>query len=465
MSGVGINGTVALAIANFLGKIFGAIYRIPLSNMLGASGMGLYQMAFPIYSFLLTFITGGISVTLSKNIAKHRAENNNVLIYKQFKLAKNTSIAYGAIITLLLVSMAYPIASLQGNSSAHYGYFAISIGFVFASVLGAYRGYYQGHGKMMPTATSQIIEQISKLIFGLYLSFILVKKSLILGVCGALFGVSIGEIVSFIYFLFKRKKIKKQSVNLSLNDYKFFIKEFMPISVSYGILPLSSLIDSFLVINLLKTSGLNNAISTSLYGIETGMIVPLINIPNVIISAIAITIVPTISYKLAKGEEISYNLNSIIKTVFILMLPCVVGIYILSPEIIKAIYPYLESEYLLTASNLLKISAFEMFFVCFVSITNASLQALGKTKLPMISLFSGVILKTVLELFLIITPSINIIGLVVSSLFGYFLTSVINVLALKRAHNIRLNLKSIIVPISACFIMSLVLFLYVKRAI
>ena len=454
-----INGISALFFANFLGKIIGAIYRIPLSNYLGAEGIGLYQMAFPIYSFLLTFITGGVSVSLSKKVASERARGNEERARYHFFVAKKLCFIFGLIFLIVLIIFAYPLSILQGNVNAVWGYFAISIGFIFACLLGAYRGYYQGYSNMVPTAISQIIEQVSKLILGLLFTSILIKYGIIYGVFGALLGVSLSEIISYIFFVFKHKRIAKLKNKVKLVECVSFFKYSLPVSISFGIMPLSSLLDSFLIVNLLTLSGFTASYATSLYGLEAGMILPLINMPNVLISAIAISTLPDISYKKENREDVTSIVNGIIKSVYIIVLPCCVGLFFLSQNIISIIYPNLSFDMLRIASQLLKLSVFEMFFMCFVSVTNSILQALGKERLSMYFLILGIIIKTCLTFVLVCSNSINISGLIIASTFGYFLISMLNIIKIKQLCCFRLNLLELISPIIACFIMSIILYI------
>ena len=458
MNSFAISGTFVLTLASIFGKILGAVYRIPLSNMLGATGIGLYQMAFPFYSFFLSLITGGVSVTLSKNIAKCRAKGNVLQADLQFKLGLNVSLLFGIVVAVFLLVFSYPLASLQGNSDATLGFVAISVGFVFASALGAFRGYYQGHSNMVPTAISQVLEQVFKLIIGLFLASILVKKSIVLGVCGALFGVSISEIITFVFFLIKKKNNTKPVPQKA--DYFNFFASMTPIGLSNGILPLSSLIDSLLVINLLQVAGFAKDSATILYGVQTGMILPLINIPNVLISSLAVTLIPNISYKLAKNIKIEDELKTIFKTVFIFIIPSMVGMFFISDNIINIVYPALDIYTKNTATILLKFSVFEMFFLCFVGITNAILQSMGKIKFPLFSMSLGIIFKVLLEIILISIAKINIIGLTISSFAGYFIISIINLQKIKKITNFNMDFHSIFVPIFSAVIMGMVLYFF-----
>ena len=455
MSSVSVNGAFALFFANLISKLFGGVYRLPLSNILGAEGIGLYQMAFPIYSFLLTFITGGVSITLTRKIAQMRAKGLEDEIYKQFILGKNTSLMFGFIFFVFMIVMAYPLSVLQGNVNAVYGYFAIAMGFVFASILGAYRGYYQGYGNMKPTAISQVLEQSAKLVFGLVFAGIFLRWGVLYAVFGALIGVSLSEIIAYIYFLIiNKKRIKRQRVEIGKGEYKVFLKQVLPISLSYMILPLATLIDSLLVINLLRSSGFVTSFATSLYGIETGMILPLINLPNVLISAIALACIPDISYSLSEGQDVKSKISQIYKTVFIFILPCCVGLFLLAKPILAFVFPTLDFNMLNIASTLLKFSVFEMFFLCFVTVSNSILQALGKSKTPAISLAIGMGLKILLTIILVSNNTFNIYGLTIASTFGYFVASGIAILEIKKQTAFRLGIFEIVLPIIACSVMT-----------
>ncbi len=461
MSYINTSGTFILFFANILSKLFGAFYRLPLSNLLGAEGMGLYQMAFPIYSFLLTMITGGIGVTLTRQIAYLRAKNENNLINKQYVLGKKVSLFFGIIFFLLIIFLSYPMAVLQGNFKAFYGYFAIAIGFVFACMLGAYRGYYQGYGNMLPTAISQIIEQGAKLIFGLVFAYIFLKQNVILGVFGALLGISFSEIVSFIYFFFlNKKKLPKVNVKVSKNDYKTFMKQVIPVSITYVLLPLSSLIDSFLIVNLLQLGGFTTNFATSLYGIETGMILPLINMPNVLVSAIALASLPEVSFKLSKKLNTSKQISTIFRIVLIFILPCSVGLFIMAEPIIRIVFPLLDSNLLSIAVTLLKFSSIEMFYLSFVTISNAILQALNKTKKAVLSLSIGISLKLVFTIILVLNANINILGLVLASTLCYFIVTLINVKTIKKQTCFRISFMELFSPILSSVLMAIMVIIF-----
>ena len=160
-------GVIVLLFANFLCKFLGAFYRIPLSNILGAEGIGIYQLIFPIYSIFLILVSGGISTTLAKIIAKERANGDENKIYCYLKIAFVFTFVFSFIIAAFFLAFASNIAGFQGNLNAKLGYEIISAAVVFSSLITVFRGYFQGYEKMAPTAISQIIEQVFKLVLGL----------------------------------------------------------------------------------------------------------------------------------------------------------------------------------------------------------------------------------------------------------------------------------------------------------
>ncbi|HHW89810.1 MAG TPA: oligosaccharide flippase family protein, partial [Clostridiales bacterium] len=154
-----VYGAAVLGVCSFLAKLMGAIFRIPLTHILGAEGMGLYQMVFPLYALLLTISSGGLPSALSRIIAEKTTKGQTDLARKAFTTALITLTAFGAICALIILLFHRLIALAQGNSSAALSYIAIAPSIVFVAVISAFRGYFQGKQNMFPSALSQIIEQ------------------------------------------------------------------------------------------------------------------------------------------------------------------------------------------------------------------------------------------------------------------------------------------------------------------
>ena len=161
-----LSGALTISVGAFIAKVLGAFYRIPLTNIIGVESLGLYQMIFPLYCILLTISSTGIPNSLSKLIS----EGNNAKAVLTTSL--KTFSVLGAIGSLIMLALGYPIAFLQGDFRAGLGYILLSPSVFIVSVLSCYRGYFQGSGNMKPTALSQVIEQLVKLTFGLFLGYV-----------------------------------------------------------------------------------------------------------------------------------------------------------------------------------------------------------------------------------------------------------------------------------------------------
>lgn len=443
-----LKSTMVLSASMVVAKFLGALYRIPLSNVLGTQGIGIYQMVFPLYSLCLVFCTGGVSTYLSQKISKFRAKGDFEQINKMLKTTKNLCVVYGLFVSVMLFVFCGFIAKIQGNTLATLGYVAISVGFVFSCLLGVYRGYFQGFENMLPTAISQILEQTIKLAFGLVFAKLLLGYGVEWGVFGALFGISISEIISYFFMIFyaKKYKAKKTFAVVCFCDYKQTIKSFLSLSLTAIMLPIISAIDSLFAIKFMTISGLDLQTATSLFGIYSGMITPVLNFPILFISTICVALLPNLSYIIQKNQNANTVINNAVFFVYFFALPCTGGLVSVSVYVLKILFPVISGQFFPVANIALKISCFNILSLSLISLGGTILQAYGKYKLPCISLSIGVILKLFLIIIIALKPQINIIGLAITNTTTYFTSAIINIIFLKKYTPLNLSKKQIIIP-------------------
>ena len=453
-------GALILLLSGLICKFMGAFYRIPLSNILGAEGIGIYQLIFPVYSLFLIVVSGGILISLSKIVAECRARGEK----KRARRFLLQGIIYLSIISiifsLLFLIFARQIAVIQGNSLAETGYFAVAIAIVFASVLTAFRGYFQGYQYMTPTAISQIIEQVFKLVLGLIFAVIFLNYGIAYGVFGAMLGVAIGEIISLIYlsitYFIRRKKeetiLEPETTKNFWEDFKFLIKKSFPITLNSIILPLIIAIDSFLIINLLMRVGLDKGISTQMFGVYSGMVNSLINLPTVVSLSLAISLVPVISFNMEKKEDFSQLILSTFKIILVISIPCIFVFLFYSNEIMTILYPATNGFIMNLGADLLQISAINIFYIAILQITTAIMQATNKGVISLTNLFFAGIIKIGLTVFLVLSP-LNIYGAAIASVLSFALASGLNLIALKNEFHFELKAKKIGYIFFASFIM------------
>ena len=508
-----IIGALILTIGGFIAKVIGAFYKIPLTNILGSSGMGLYYLVFPLYSLMFVFASSGISLALSKCVAEERINKNKKNESLYFKCALCISFLLSVIFMLVLIMFSKNISFAQGNINAFKSYIAISPALVCACVVSVIKGYFQGIENMIPSSVAQIFEQIVKLSLGLYFSTKFVYKGVQYGVLGAILGVTISETITLIimtinYVWYKRKEdykffvldkrsqeIKttqfKQKVSLrkvykrayvkkrkrptaklkilhfflqenylsTRKAYKNLIKLAFPVSLSSIIIPLSSLLDSFMVINLLINSGFSTTTATSLYGISNGVVSSLISLPIIVTSAMSTAIIPNLSglvihkTKAEIGERSAFY----IKLTFLIALPMLLVFLLLSSDIIGFLYSTGLNNKVVDenafAFMLLFISSISILYHCFLSTFISILNAIGKPFIPFWVLLFSLIIRTLLCYFFVSNININVFGVVISNTIFLSLCAVICCVVIKKHIPIYMSVdRAFIRPMLCAFI-------------
>lgn len=456
-----IKGAVILIAFNLIGKIFGAIYRIPLANLLGTEGIGKYQLVFPLYSLLLAISVSGIPIAISKIVAEFNSKGQHGDAKRLLKL----SIFYLFLVSLfcfvIVLFCAKFIAGIQGNPNIYFCYYGIAPAILFVGVLSVFRGYFQGNLKMLPTAISGFIEQLGKLIFGLFFATKLISKGVNFGVLGALIGISISELLSLIflvvyYVFYSRKNGNNQVAILGKKDIsKQLFVTALPITLGGLASPITSIIDSLLVVNLLIFTGFESNIATSLLGLQSGIVDPLINIPIVIAVSISSSLLPSLASENAKGnsEEVKNLVEKAFQITLSVSIVCAICFVIFGKQILSFLYGgTLRYEEINTAVKLLFLGGVNLIFLSLVQVTTGVLQGLGKQNLAVKSLLIGSGIKIVLTITLVSFKSINILGAMMSGGVSYFVVFLINYRKITKETDARISNIFLEVSIQECLV-------------
>lgn len=457
-----LKGAITLIIFNLIGKIIGAVYRIPLARIVGSVGMGQYQLVFPLYCLILTISTSGVPVAISKMVAEFNAQNK---FYESRKLLK-ISILFLSLISLLgsliVIFGAQLIAGIQGNPDAYVCYYGIAPAILFVGVLSAFRGYFQGNLLMFPTAVSGVIEQVVKLVVGLFLAVKLSVLGVEYAVLGALIGVSISELFAFLFlfivYLFYSKKHRVIKVENSVN-YKALTKQLLnlavPITLGGLIGPITSMVDSLLVVNLLMFTGFSSEDATMMLGLQSGVVEPLVNIPVIISVAISTALLPSISGLQAQKSKIQIK-NQVEKAFQICIsvaVACFICFVIFGEQILSFLYgSTFDYEELGIAVKLLFLGGVNIIFLSLVQVSACVLQGLGYQKEPVKSLLIGCGIKIILEIGLILIKPINILGAIISGGVCYFVVLTLNYRKVKALTGAKLFGSTFELSIQACFV-------------
>lgn len=417
-----IKGAIVIAFGGFIAKLLGAVYRVPLTNLLKSEGLGLYQMVFPVYCILLDFAGGGVPCGLSKLISSEQDQIKKAMLIKNAVLLLAITGLIGSILMFLLSGV---FATAQGNPLAKTGYMFLAPSVALVSVLSCYRGFFQGENQMSPTAISQVIEQVVKLIFGLiFVSLLMPKVPLAVG--GATFAVTISETVALIYLFAKYKratrslgKIPFEKVSLK-SDAKRLIKICLPITLTGILIPFSQTIDSFLIINILAKYMQN---ATSVYGLLSGAVMSVVNLPVSVCYGLAVAVLPLVSGDKNGGKKHS---DKAIMLTLLLSIFMTVGVYFFADFIVNLLFSGLPSSEKLTVIALLKSTCPVVITLSLLQTLNSVLVAKGKSVVPLINLSVGILIKTLLSIVLLKNQSLNIFGSVISLNACYFVATFLN---------------------------------------
>ncbi len=426
-------------------------------------------MVFPVYSLFLVFITGAMPTYIAQKVSYYRAKNKFEEINSLLKNSIVIAIFFSVVFALVLIIFAKNIATLQGNYNAYLGYITVSVSLIFSSITSIFRGYFQGYENMVPSAISGIVEQVFKLIVGLSLAFLFNRYGVIYAVSGAFLGILISEIASFVYIIFcyqlKRTQKSYKKAYFNFRSSKNIFYQFLPLSLNGLIMPFSVCLDSFLVVNLLVKSGLSVQTSTSLFGIATGMINPLINFPILLCGTISVAMLPTLTFFIAKNKDIKNMVNGIYFFVWFLAIPCVFGIMALSGNIIKIFFPAIENQYFATTIFYLRVSTLNIIFMSIMQISSSILNSFGKFKLPLFSQIIGFAIKFILLIFMILNRNINILALCFAVTISESISCLINLYFARKYASINIKIINLIAPIFNGLIMFFVVYLLNKYII
>jgi stage V sporulation protein B len=467
-----LKGAFILALAGFVVKLLGAVYRIPLALLIKDEGIGLYQMAYPIYVTLLAVSTAGLPTAISKMVSEKRALGQPREGYRIFRVSLIILFTIGLAFSLLLIAVSRYIAdNILANPKAYYPLVSIAPAIFVVSVMSAYRGFFQGMQNMTPSALSQIAEQVGRVVSVFILVVLLLPKGIEFAAAGAAFSAVFGGISGFliiliIYFKQRRGILKEiqadtwhSSESFSSIAYRLFMFA-VPITLGGLIIPVMNLADAAIVNRRLQAAGFTMERATQLYGQLTGMAGPLINLPPIVTIALSASLVPAISEAMALNNRrvVSSRATTGIRITLMFGFPAAVGLYLLATPISTMLYKNPE------AGVPLSVLAFGVVFLTLNQTTSGILQGIGKTVLPVKNLLLGALVKVFLNYTLTGIPEINIRGAAIGSVAGYMVSSLLNLWAVHRYIGIRSDIGSVLIkPLAASLVMGFgVVFTYTK---
>ena len=464
-----LHGAALLAIATAIVKVIGALYKLPLKAVIGDEGYSYFATAYDIYTVLLLISTAGLPVAMSRMISQASALENHNQVKRVYTCARALFFGIGIAGTLLMMVFCRPLAQALGQPDAWFAIVCLGPCSFLMGIISTYRGFFQGHGNMVPTSVSQVLEAVCKLIVGLLAAVLVLHftGSIPLAAGGAILGVTASCLLSAVYLLFVFRG-SFQSLPQSEGEVTGFgmtTKQLLaiaiPITIGAAGLQLLTVVETSLymdrLLELLETNRLtsdlvitlrqeiaaanpggltaaetNAKLAANLNGIYN-MGKTIYNLPNSFITPITISIIPAISahLTLASHDGVRSTEESSARITALLSLPCAVGLFVLAEPIMALLGGY-SGEKLVLAGQLLRWLAISTFLHAIVLLTNAIMQAHGHANIPVINMLGSGVVKLAVVYILSGNPNIGILGAPMGTALCNLCIAVLNLVSIRK---------------------------------
>ncbi len=496
-----LGGAMVLVVATALVKIIGAVYKIPLTGIIGSLGRGYFASAYNIYTPIYAISMAGLPVAVSTIVSKNAALGKYRDVKQVLKITFPLFLVLGLVGTGALFLASKPYVDSVGSPLAIFSVFAIAPSILFCCIMSTYRGYYEGLNNMYPTAISQVIESVGKLVFGLVLSYAVIgyseaeiaKTGMVFGqtiatesdkaivyalaAAAAILGVTLGTVFGAIYTVL-RHKLKKDGISNEMlvnsplaSSKKVTMKEIVsiavPTAISSLVLNVTNFIDTWMIQNRLESvvnehfgtiyniygDSINAAevardnIHTFLYGAYDTTL-DFRNLIPTIMMTLGVSAIPIISGAMAKKDHklVNETVNTVFRTTMLFALPAGAGFFALSEPILTLLYNGTENQAgIAVAAPVLALYGLMMAILTLSSPLTNILQAIGRADVPAKSLALGCAFKIGFNYFLIGIPEINIKGAVFGTAFFYLVCIIYDYIVLKKETGVKIEIMTVLV--------------------
>ncbi|WP_342528138.1 polysaccharide biosynthesis protein [Chryseomicrobium sp. FSL W7-1435] len=452
---------VILSVAALISKLLGSLFRVPLQNIAGDEVLGIFTLVYPVYMVALILSVAGIPIAISKLIAEARAEQDTLAVRHIYSTARILAIVFGIVSFSLIWLFSAPLAEQLGGQETRLALVIVATTLLVAPYMAVYRGYFQGHQSMNPTAISQVIEQFVRVGLILAIALYLVRANYatetIAG--GIMVGSFFGALASLIYLLslYAKSDVRiRPETRLSTAEFtkrsKQILKLSLPIAFGAITMALLNLVDSLTIPTALANFLGTTENITYQYGIY-GRGLTIVQIVTVFASSVILPLIPTISAKLVKGEKAEAT-RLVSQTFFLtalLSVPAAIGLVVLTTPINLGLFTDT------TGNEVLAIISFSSLFTSLTILGTGVLQGMDKAKLAAWLIVGAVAVKWVLNLTLV--ANYGLTGAAYSTLIIYVLLTVANGIAIRRFVSIPWLTKNELLVIVAAVIMGAVIYL------
>ena len=491
-----LHGSFILIAATFAAKIISAVYRIPLARILGASGMGYFSTAYDLYTPMYSIAMAGLPTAIARMVAEYSAKNRYKDVKKTLHIAQAAFLVTGGVGFAVMLFLAFTLTGNIGflarfkafNTNALPGMICIVPSLLFCCIMSAYRGYFEGLGNMTPTGVSEVFEAAGKLVFGLSIAAIMLSRTnnVSYAVAGALFGITVGEALSTLYLFIRYKFFSDKDMPRCLyaaapapdagkKILKTMIAIAIPVVLGSLVNNVTSLIDVAMVQRQLavaigkapeyfsktfasfisfetaqmakegKQFDLIADLPNALYGCHRGYAFSVYHLIPTLTTTLGISAIPVLARTWTKKDmgAVKFNIQTIIRTTAVIVMPCGLGIFAVSKGILSLLYS--GANAISIAAPNLRVLGICAIFAGLNSPIIAMLQAVGRQVVPLKNVAIGAVIKVVTNYILVGTPVINIYGVPIGTTLCYLYIFAANLYCLIKYTGIKPDFYSILV--------------------
>lgn len=455
-----IQGTIILLCAGIINRMLGFIPRIALPRIIGAEGVGLYQLGYPFFIVLITVITGGIPLAVAKLVAEAEGENRPEQSRRILHTGLAVSLTLGILFTFVaLFSASWVSSVLLTDRRVYYTFVSMTPMIAIVAVSSIYRGYFQGRQNMIPSAFSSVLESIIRIFFMLWFSWLLLPKGLAFAAAGAMLGVTVGEIAGMLallgqyYFSIHKDRVLPAGDESAVTApvLKRLTGIAVPVTAGRLIGSFSYLLESIITVRSLALAGIAAAAATAQYGSLQGMVIPLLLLPGVLSSSLAVSLVPSLSEAAARGDmpTIHKRMHQALRLAMVTGAPFAAVMYILAVPLCTLMYGNAAD----TAPMLRMMAPFAVFLYVQAPL-QAALQAMDRPGRALINTLIGAVVKILLILLLASRPEYGILGAIIAIMVNSLLVTLLHGYSVVRLTAMSLRWSDPLKIIAATIIMA-----------
>ena len=479
-----VQGSI-LAIASLVSRVIGLVYRIPLTAIIGDHGNDYYSCAYEIYSLLLLISSYSLPMAVSKMVSARISNGEKQNAYRVFKGAMIFALFTGTVACVIVFFGAEELTRLFKTPLGVYALQVLAPTLIIVAVLGVFRGFFQGMGTMIPSAVSQIIEQIVNAVVSVGAAYVLFaygrRIATVLGskehydaaygAAGGTLGTSAGALcgLAFIIFVFsmflpkfrkamrRENKIGKKQPESYRVIFGILIGTIVPVLMSTTIYNMVSIVDQWLFKNIATIQGYSATDVSEWWGIFSGKYRVLTNVPISISTALAASCVPALAAAFAQKDEeqVRSKISMSMRFIMVVAMPCTAGIMVLADPIIQLLFPGSSP----LAGHLLQAGGISVIFYSISTLSNAVLQGIDRMRIPVrnasvaLVFHAGVIAVGMFGL------KLNIYGICVGTIAFSLIMCILNGMSVRKYSGFKPDVtKTFIKPAIASVIMGVVVY-------